>query len=237
MDSIHPVRHPVVQRRYKYELLLALLLVSLTIQSFDIRGDTQRLLSDALRTVLTGTIFLVVFERRRERWAVAAILVPTIVLGWGRLLIAARYEFEVALAFNALMALFLWAAVWVILRELFRAPVVGARNVLGAICGYLIAADAWSGINACAYLLVPSAYSINPELTMLLGNWHSRLALFSYYSFTQMLTIGYSDITPVRAPATTLSLFSAMFGMFYTAIVVSQFVGLARDRKDSGPSE
>ncbi len=43
-----------------------------------------------------------------------------------------------------------------------------------------------------------------------------------------MLTIGYADVTPIRAPATTLSLFAALFGMFYTAVVVSQFVGLAQ---------
>jgi hypothetical protein len=46
-----------------------------------------------------------------------------------------------------------------------------------------------------------------------------------------MLTIGYSDVTPVRAPATTLSLFGALFGLFYTAVVVSQFVGLAQSRR------
>jgi hypothetical protein len=32
----------------------------------------------------------------------------------------------------------------------------------------------------------------------------------------------------LRAPAATLSLFTALSGMFYTAIVVSQFVGLAQ---------
>jgi hypothetical protein len=58
--------------------------------------------------------------------------------------------------------------------------------------------------------------------------------LFTYYAFAQVLTIGYSDVTPVRAPATTLSLFAAMFGVFYTAIVVSVFVGLARSPKAGG---
>jgi hypothetical protein len=43
-----------------------------------------------------------------------------------------------------------------------------------------------------------------------------------------MTMLGYGDVTPVRAPATTLSLFAALFGMFYTAIVVAQFVGLAQ---------
>ena len=61
-----------------------------------------------------------------------------------------------------------------------------------------------------------------------MGHWHGGLAVFTYYSFSQMTMLGYGDITPVRAPATTLSLFAALFGMFYTAIVVSQFVGLAQ---------
>ena len=61
------------------------------------------------------------------------------------------------------------------------------------------------------------------------------LALFSYYSIAQMLTIGYADVTPIRAPATTVSLFSTLFGVFYTAVVVSQFVGLAQSGKGRGP--
>jgi hypothetical protein len=52
--------------------------------------------------------------------------------------------------------------------------------------------------------------------------------MFSYYGFAQMTMLGYGDMTPVRAPATRLSLFAALFGMFYTAVVVSQFVGLAQ---------
>jgi hypothetical protein len=144
--------------------------------------------------------------------------VPTIALGWARQLLAPRHEFASAIAFNLLMALFLWAAVGVILRDLFREQGPGQQEVVGALRAYLIAADAWSGINLLAYQLVPASYSIAPEVDLLLGHWHSRLALFSYYSFSQMLTIGYSDITPVRSPATTLSLLSAMFGRFYWTV-------------------
>jgi hypothetical protein len=134
------------------------------------------------------------------------------------------------------MAVFLWAAVVVILRDLFSTPVVGAENVLGAICGYIIAGDAWGGVNAMTYLLIPGAYSINPGVGALLAEWHGRLALMSYYSISQMLTLGYADVTPLRAPATTLSLLTGFFGLFYTAVVVSQLVGLAQSgrRKTSG---
>jgi hypothetical protein len=220
--------------RHKYDVLLALLLVSLVIQSAGIASGKQGLISDAFRSVLTLTMYGVVFWGTRERWAVAAILLPTIALGWARPFLAAGHEFAAAIAFNMLMALFLWAAVAVILRDLFRGQCPGQQKVVGAICAYLMAADAWSGVNLLAYLLVPASYSIAPEVDPLLGHWHSRLALFSYYSFAQMLTIGYADITPVRAPATTLSLLSAMFGMFYTAIVVSLFVGMAQGRSEDG---
>jgi len=71
----------------------------------------------------------------------------------------------------------------------------------------------------------------NPEVAALLSDWFGRSALFTYYAYAQVLTLGYSDVTPIRAPATTLSLFAALFGVFYTAIVVSVFVGLAQSAK------
>ncbi|HSS70026.1 MAG TPA: ion channel [Casimicrobiaceae bacterium] len=221
-------------RSRKYAVLLTLLVVSLVLQSFDARGGAAAVLSDIFRTVLGVAIFFVVFERPRERAGVAAILVLTIAIGWGRHLSAGLDE-TLSLALHALISLFLWAAIWVILRDLFRKPAVGAENVLGAICGYLLAGDAWAGVNAVTYLLAPAAYGINPEVSALLVEWHGRTALFSYYSLAQMLTIGYADVTPLRAPATTLSLFGALFGLFYTAVVVSQFVGMTQSRRNETP--
>ena len=70
--------------------------------------------------------------------------------------------------------------------------------------------------------------AFDPGIQELLGHWHGRAALFCYYSYAQMTMLGYSDMTPVCAPATTLSLFAALFGMFYTAVVVSQLVAWVR---------
>lgn len=221
-------RLPWLPRRHKYKVLLALLLVSIVIQTYGLHSGFAGVLSDVFRTVLAVTIFLVVFRGARERVPATLLLIATVVVGWTRHFTGGSDEGALALAFNALSSLFLWTAVAVILRDLFRTPEAGAGNVLGAICGYLIAADAWSGINICAYLLAPNSFAFDPGVQELLAHWHGRLALFCYYSFAQMTMLGYSDITPVRAPATTLSLFAALFGMFYTAIVVSQFVGLAQ---------
>jgi hypothetical protein len=221
-------RLSLLPRRHKYKVLLALLLASIVIQTYGLRSGFAGLVSDVFRTLLGVTIFLVVFRGARERVPAALLLLATVAVGWTRQFTGGGDSGGLALAFNALSSLFLWTAVAVILRDLFRTPEVGAGNVLGAICGYLIAADAWSGINISAYLLAPHSFAFDPGVQELLGHWHGRLALFCYYSFSQMTMLGYSDITPVRAPATTLSLFAALFGMFYTAIVVSQFVGLAQ---------
>jgi hypothetical protein len=39
----------------------------------------------------------------------------------------------------------------------------------------------------------------------------------------------------MRAPATTLSLLGALFGLFYTAVVVSQLVGMAQSARGETP--
>ena len=222
--------------RRKYAVLLALLLVVLVVETFNVRSAAEELRYDALRAVLTVAIWIIVFERARERASMAVVLIASLLVNWGRYFTVASLDGALSLTDEVLLSLFLWIAVCVILRDLFRAPAVGAENVLGAICGYVIAGHAWAHANALAYLLMPSAYSINPELAILLPNWHGRLALFMYYSFSQLTTIGYSDVTPVRAPATTLSLFAALFGVFYTAVVVSQFVGLAQKPKREDPT-
>ena len=45
-----------------------------------------------------------------------------------------------------------------------------------------------------------------------------------------------APFTPVRAPATALSLFGSLFGLFYTAVVVSQLVGMAQSGKRETPN-
>ena len=218
-------------RRHKYAVLLALLVVALAIDTFGAQSGAERLRSDALRTVVSLVLWIVVFERRRERRIMATVLFALLAINWGRYFTAASLDRDLSLAHQMMAALLAWCAVYVILRDLFREPATGAQSVLGAICGYVIAGAAWGQINSIAYMLVPSAYSINPEVVGLLHGWHDRMALFTYYAFAQITTIGYSDVTPIRAPATTLSLIAILFGVFYTAVVVSQFVGLAQRPK------
>jgi len=222
-------------RTHRYAALLILLVCAIAVQSFDAQSGAVGTLSDAFRTALGVAILLIVFEGSRQRRVMGAILFAIVALGWWHHSGATTPHPWLSLALHGLMSLFSGVAVWVVLRNLFRASAVGAENVLGAICGYLIAGETLASINGLTYLLVPHAFSVSPDVSALLADWPSRLSLFSYYSFAQLLTIGYADVTPVRAPATTLSLFGALFGLFYTAVVVSQFVGMAGSRQGEKP--
>ena len=214
--------------RHRNAVLLTLLLVAYTFQSFAISAPTGGFVSNVVLTLLELVMLFIVFERRSERLAFAVVLIVAALVGLSRYVSPVSLESGLALAFYVLHAIFLWAAVIVILRDLFRRRGVGADNVFGAICGYLIAGAGWASLNEIAFWFAPTTFSINPALETLVADWQGRLALFLYYSLAQMMTVGYSDVTPLRAPATTLSLFSTLFGLFYTAVVVAQFVGLAQ---------
>jgi len=229
-------QNSVERHSRRYAVLLVLLLFALALESINVRGGDQSV-ADVLRLALGVAIWFVVFKRPRERLAIGVVIVVASVLNWGRYLAPENLHHALSLAEQAMLALFFWSAVCAILRDLFRAPTTSAENVLGAICGYVIAGFAWARLNAIAYLLVPSAFAIDPAVAVLLPSLHGRVALFTYYAFSQVLMLGYSDVTPIRAPATTLSLFAALFGVFYTAIVVSQFVGLAQSEKGGGRAD
>jgi len=215
-------------RRHRYAVLLPLLVVSLAIQSINAGVGADRWLSNIVLTVLGVATLIVVFERRRERVVMAIVVASMVGFAWSGQFVSANVGRMLAFGFHVLKLLLLVTAVWVILRGLFRGPAASADKVMGAISGYLLAGDAWAGANAIAYLVVPSAYAISAQVAFSPDDLQSSVALFSYYSIAQMLTLGYSDVTPVRAPATTLSLFTTLFGVFYTAVVVAQVVGLAQ---------
>jgi hypothetical protein len=218
----------------RYTVLLAILIGSLVFQSIGGERGIAGVALDACATALGIAIFVVVFGHPRQHKAMAALLAAVLATGWARYAVATGPGNALAIAYHALTAMLMWVAVAAILRELFGTPRIGAENVRGAICGYLIAGSAWASTNVLVYLVWPAAYTFDPRVASMLADGSGRTALFSYYSLAQMLTIGYADVTPVRAPATTLSLLAALFGVFYTAVVVAQLVGMAQAaRRDS----
>ena len=221
-------RHPVLLPRHRYTALLAVLVAALVMQSMRSAVAVDPMALDILSAVLAVAIYVAVFRGTRAQRAMAVVLAFIVVIGLLRDAVPAHHERTSALAFQVFTAIYLCAAVAAILRDLFGKRKPGAQNIVGAICGYLIAGSFFGAVNIIAYVLAPGSYGLDPNVAGLAADWHGRIALFAYYSYTQLVTIGYADVTPLRAPATTLSLFAAIFGVFYTAVVVSQLLTVAQ---------
>lgn len=122
-----PGLNSVEVRRRRYAILLALLLASIAVQSFDVRSGAVRYLSDAFRTVLGVAILFVAFERPRERAIMAVVLVAAVAIGWARRFSSQDLDHTVSLVLHALMSIYLWGAVVAILRDIFRGASAGWR--------------------------------------------------------------------------------------------------------------
>ena len=84
----------------------------------------------------------------------------------------------------------------------------------------------WGSLYALVELLVPASFSINQEIAWELQEWHTRRALFDYFSFATISGVGYNDITTIAPTSNTLKWLEVMTGQFYLAVVVATTVGL-----------
>jgi hypothetical protein len=55
------------------------------------------------------------------------------------------------------------------------------------------------------------------------------LSAFAYYSLTCITTIGFGDITPVNPFARSLTMFEALLGQLYPAIILARILTLYTD--------
>jgi hypothetical protein len=187
-------------------LLLVVLLAMLVLQSFAITSASERIGTMSWRRSSECRYFSSCLNAPPPWWAFHAH-------------VSSVFDRALAVIQAVALGIFYWVVVWAILRNLFRTPVIGADNVSGAICGYIIEGQGVAYLNALAYLVAPATYLFDPKVVPALADWHGRTALFAYYSYSHMLTIGYAAVMSLRAPATTLSLVAALFGLFHTAVI------------------
>ena len=224
MPNIGPERS-IVQRR-KYLVLILMLVGVLIVESSARRAVLGPIVSDLFLTLIALAVFFVVFQGRRERAIAFITAVAAMVMNWSRYVtLPQQYDLGRSFAHHGLMVLFLGYAVTVILRNILTRQDVTGDEVLGAICGYLLAAGVWANAYAMTDLLLPDAFSMTPALKDV-STWQGRTGVFNYFSLVTLTTMGYGDITPARPPATTFAMLEAVFGQFYMAVVVAQLVGL-----------
>lgn len=181
---------------------------------------------DAVLSAICLYVFFIVFGEGRERRAALALILLAFASNLGVYTLPPGVHTASEVAYHCFMVAFLGFAVAVILRDIFAKTVIGGDDVIGAICGYMLLALVWANLYTLTYLLVPGTFAVSRDIAWRMVEWHQRRALFEYLSFTTLMTLGYSDMTPIGSPAYTLTWLEVMFGQFYMAVVVAQLVGL-----------
>lgn len=220
--------------RHRYLLLLVVLIAGLVLQMGHVPNAYVR---ESALSVALVLVFLIVFDRRAYRTVSLIAGLAVIVSLWVLRLLPGvpRHALEMVVHVGAV--LFLGFAVGVILRHLFERRAVSIDDILGTICGYLLAAIAWANLYSAIELSSPGAFEMIGPIRSLLANWYERESLFTYFSLSTLTTIGYGDVTPVAPAARSAAVLQGVFGQFYLAVVVAQLVGskLAEARaRDNG---
>jgi voltage-gated potassium channel len=210
----------------KHLVLLLTLVLTIVVQPLARGFLAGLIIYDVLRTLIVFTVFFIVFQRRRDRLVSMVIGLPVLVGGWAPYILPARCETALGVIHHGFLVAFLGFAVAMILRGILDRKIVQADDVIGAICGYLLAGIVWGNLYLLVELFFPGSFSMHQDIAGQLASRYTRQSLFVDYSFVTLTSLGSGDITPNSSPATSLTWLEAMFGQFYIAVIVAQLVGL-----------
>src|SRR5271170_7166073 len=121
----------------------------------------------------------------------------------------------------------------VILRRVFGNEKPNSETIFGALCIYLLVGFAFASLYGMEAAIQPKAFYLDPQT-----NLHAIPNRFDfiYYSFATMVSLGAAGITPVSAPARSLSVIEAITGVLYLAVLIARLMGAYRYPPVSGRS-
>ena len=219
-------------QHWRFLLLLFALVALLVVQPIASAFGLMTTLFNAL--VVVVMIALVIALAADSRWRVIAgfccVAVAALIFG-GRFLSAAGQVASEG-AGQAVGAAFFVIVAGKIVYSIVRSRQLTVDSVCGAVCGYLLLGLAWALAYDMIYAARPESFAITPVTVQQLHGPGEDRHLFGYYSFVTLTTVGYGDITPISAPARTLSWFEAMTGQLYLTVLIA---GLISDLVASRP--
>ena len=133
---------------------------------------------------------------------------------------------QVVLASSILLAAFYFYTSFALLRYMFRDRVVTTDELWATGATFTVVAWAFAHTFMAVQVIWPGSFSatIDPDAPR---TWFELLFL----SFTNLTSVGLSDITPVLPQARSWVMIEQVAGLMYVALVVSRIVGLTVTRQ------
>src|SRR5215471_19267679 len=185
-------------KRHKHAILLVALVWVALIHSFSHRHVLGPVLSDPTIAMMMLLVFLIVFHRRSSRLVACFAMATAIVAGGINYVLPGSAELPIRLIYHSAVLLLVGFAALVILRNIFEQHVVRIDDVLGAMCGYLLAAVAWSNLFMLIEMFVPGSFSAGSGFGAGGDPWYGRIAVLHYVSLGALTSLGSGAVVPVR---------------------------------------
>ncbi|MGC3968168.1 MAG: ion channel [Pirellulales bacterium] len=211
---------------HRHLTLLVVTIAGLTMQPLLQARYVGTILFEILGYALLLTVFVAIFERRIDRNIALVIGLPGVAANIVGYFTRGTAQWLALVIFHSLSVIFLGYAIGIILRGIFRSRRIGAEQILGGACGYLLAGIAWANLYLVIYFFRPDGFNISEALVGHLETAEARRFLFNYFSFVTLATVGYGDMSPISPAACSAAWLEALFGQFYMAVLIGQLIGL-----------
>lgn len=167
------------------------------------------------------TLFLSVYALRKEqgiRTGAMIFLLPVLLLYWFAIydIIGSGRTYS-----YILLSLYLGLLAFTFAKQIKNLGAVTLKTIEATLCLYLVIGLFWGALYALLYELDPGSYSG----ALLEGGSISEFNTFIYFSIVTLTTLGYGDITPQTLEASSLCQLEAIFGQFFTAVLIAWLVG------------
>jgi voltage-gated potassium channel len=206
-----------IREEYRFSLMLFLLICLMILEPlvYDFLG-IKILLNLIFSAIMLSSIYAVSYKKYATLIAVVLAL-PLLIISWSSTFVDLPWHQYGKDFFGILFFLFV---IIIIVKHIFRQDEVSREILFAAIVVFMLLGLMWSFI----FQLIEIFHSDSFNLPQ--GQDADFHGIFLYYSFVTLTTLGYGDITPITAPARSLSLLEAIAGQMYVAVLIARLMGI-----------
>ena len=205
-----------------------ILLVSLIFTVFILPVLPTAWQANLLRPLYSLNYLSAVLSLDKRKNSLLILVFSTVVMEWGSGILGFPSLLLIAKVINAIFFLVIVVS---LIRQIATAKNVSTGVILDSVAGYLLLGLVFSIAILFIIQIDPGAYSYPINHAAVSGEGLST-SVPLYFSFVTLATLGYGDMVPTEPYTRSLSIFIAVSGQFYIAIIVALLVGKFSAQKD-----